>query len=64
MSTKSSTRNAVSGTPKADRLGNNTKSATPPKDDSKIIREKRAERYRIQGIARILFGREGHRKKN
>jgi hypothetical protein len=63
VSTKSSTRNAVSGTPKADRLGNNTKSATPPKDDSKIIREKRAERYRIQGIARILFGREGHRKK-
>ena len=30
MSTKSSIRDAVSETPKADRLGNNTKSITPP----------------------------------
>ena len=43
-------------------LGNNTKSATPPLDERRIIQEKRAERYRIQGIARLLFGREGKRE--
>lgn len=44
------------------RLGNNTKSITPPSDEREIVRGKRAERYRIQGIARLLFGREGKRE--
>lgn len=39
-------------------LGNNTESITPPLDKS---RELRADRYRIQSIARMLYGREGRR---
>lgn len=39
-------------------LGNNTKSSTPP---SKLV-TKRAERYAVQGIARMLYGKAGFKK--
>ena len=38
-------------------LGNNTKSSTPPRAGN----SKRSEGYEIQGVARLLYGREGHR---
>lgn len=45
-------------------LGNNAKCTTPPSEAECVeqIQGNRRERYNLQSIARLLFGREGHRE--